>query len=321
MPAVTPGPAGSAASAAGQPAGSAPLSGTSGAGSGRPAFGVRLQRAITERGHLCAGIDPHPGLLTAWGLPVSAAGLERFALTCVQALAGVVPVVKPQSAFFEAFGSAGVAVLERVIAEATAAGALVLVDAKRGDIGSTMAAYAQAYLADGSPLAGDAVTISPYLGFGALEPALRLAEETGRGVFVLARTSNAEGAAVQRAVGGDGVEVAAAIVAAAAERNAGALAAGDPMGPVGLVVGATVPPGELDLSGLGGPILAPGFGAQGATAADLKTVFGAELPRVLPSSSRDVLRHGPDAGALREAALRARDVIAEVIPGAAPNGS
>ncbi|MCT2583246.1 orotidine-5'-phosphate decarboxylase [Actinophytocola gossypii] len=268
-------------------------------------FGARLTTAVSLRGPLCVGVDPHPALLDAWGLPATAAGLERFALTCVEALAGEVAVLKPQSAFFEAYGSAGVAVLERLIAEARAAGALVLLDVKRGDIGSTMAAYAEAYLADGSPLAADAVTLSPFLGFGSLAPAVDLAERTGRGVFVLALTSNPEGAAVQRAEAG-GRSVAQAMVDEAAARNAGA----SPLGHVGLVVGATVGSTDLDLSGLHGAILAPGFGAQGATVADLSRVFGPSPRHVLPSSSREILRHGPDVTALRAAALRMRDSLA-----------
>lgn len=270
----------------------------------RAPFGARVTTAVSVRGPLCVGIDPHPGLLEAWGLPVSADGLERFALTCVEALAGEIAVLKPQSAFFEAFGSRGVAVLERVIASARSAGALVIVDAKRGDIGSTMAAYARAYLGEGSPLAGDAMTISPYLGFGSLLPALELAEETGRGVFVLTLTSNPEGATVQRAVADDRT-VAQAIVDEAGARNTGA----SPLGPVGLVIGATVSTLDVDLSKLNATILAPGFGAQGATVADLHRVFGDDLRHVLPTTSRDVLQHGPDPEHLRTAALRVRDQI------------
>ncbi len=266
-------------------------------------FGARLAAAVSARGPLCVGIDPHPSLLEAWGLPDDAAGLERFALTTVDALADAIAVLKPQSAFFERHGSAGIAVLERIVARAAQAGALVLLDVKRGDIGSTMTAYAHAYLADGAPLAVDAITASPYLGVGSLEPAFALAAQTGRGVFVLARTSNPEGAAVQR--GG----VAQGVVDALAERNAVAR----PLGHLGVVVGATVPAGELDLDRLHGPVLAPGLGAQGATAQDLPSVFGAALPDVLPATSRDVLRHGPDRAALRGAALRARDLTAAVI--------
>ncbi|GAB3442549.1 orotidine-5'-phosphate decarboxylase [Actinophytocola sediminis] len=275
----------------------------------RAPFGARLTTAVSLRGPLCVGIDPHPSLLVDWGLPVSSAGLERFALTCVEALAGEVAVLKPQSAFFETFGSAGVAVLERVIAESRQAGALVLLDVKRGDIGSTMAAYATAYLADDSPLAADAVTVSPYLGFGSLEPALALAEQTGRGVFVLALTSNPEGASVQRAVSGERT-VAQSIVDEAAARNAG----GSPLGPVGLVIGATVGDHGLDLSAHHGAFLAPGFGAQGGTVADLRTVFGQNLRHVLPSTSRAVLQHGPEVASLRAAAHRVRDSLALAHP-------
>jgi orotidine-5'-phosphate decarboxylase len=271
----------------------------------RAPFGARVTTAVSLRGPLCVGIDPHTSLLEQWGLPVNAEGLARFADTCVEAFAGEVAVVKPQSAFFEAHGSAGVAVLERLIAACRSAGTLVLLDVKRGDVGSTMAAYAQAYLGEGSPLAADAITISPYLGFGSLDPALDLAEKNGRGVFVLALTSNKEGPQVQRAHTEDGVSVAQAVVDEAAARNAGA----SPLGPVGLVIGATVGRTELDLSKLNGTILAPGFGAQGAGVADLRTVFGTSLKHVLPSSSRDILRHGPDVTTLRSAALRVRDSL------------
>ena len=276
----------------------------------RAPFGSRVTTAVSVRGPLCVGIDPHPGLLADWGLPVNADGLERFAMTCVEAFAGEVAVVKPQSAFFEAHGSAGVAVLERLIAACKAAGALVLLDVKRGDIGSTMAAYAQAYLGEGSPLAADAVTLSPFLGFGSLDPALELAAKNGRGVFVLALTSNPEGASVQRADAQDGRSVAQTIVDEAAARNAGA----SPLGPVGLVIGATVGRTDLDLSALNGTILAPGFGAQGAGVAELTSVFGASVRHVLPTSSRDILRHGPDVATLRAAALRVRDSIAVTHP-------
>lgn len=271
----------------------------------RASFGARITTVVSVRGPLCVGIDPHAALLQQWGLPVDANGLERFAMTCVEAFAGEVAVVKPQSAFFEAHGSAGVAVLEKLIAASREAGALVLLDVKRGDIGSTMAAYAQAYLGEGSPLAADAITVSPYLGFGSLDPALDLAERTGRGVFVLALTSNKEGPQVQRARGENGVSVAQTMVDEAAARNAGA----SPLGPVGLVIGATVGRTELDLSTLNGTILAPGFGAQGAGVADLRTVFGASLKHVLPTSSRDILRHGPDVPTLRDAARRVRDSV------------
>src|SRR6476659_3952550 len=137
-------------------------------------FGERLTAALDYRGPLCVGIDPHAALLESWGLPVDATGLARFVETCVDAFSDTAAVIKPQSAFFEIYGSAGIAVLERTIRACQENGALVLLDVKRGDIGSTMAAYAQAYLAPGAPLAADAVTLSPYLGFGSLQPAFDL---------------------------------------------------------------------------------------------------------------------------------------------------
>ena len=129
-------------------------------------YGERLAALVTERGPLCVGVDPHPSLLASWGLAADAQGLERCARGMIEALGGIVPVFKPQSAFFEAYGAAGIAVLERTLADIKAAGAISLLDVKRGDIGSTMDAYAAAYLSDGSPLAADAVTLNPYLGFG-----------------------------------------------------------------------------------------------------------------------------------------------------------
>jgi orotidine-5'-phosphate decarboxylase len=256
-------------------------------------------------------VDPHPGLLRDWGLPLDAGGLERFALTATEALAEQVAVLKPQSAFFEAYGSAGIAVLERVLDQARQAGALVLLDVKRGDIGSTMAAYAAAYLGPDAALPADAITVSPYLGFDSLKPALDAAEATGRGVFVLARTSNPEGTPVQRAesANGRGVSVAQSVVDAAARRNADAAPL---LGHVGVVVGATGSAGELDLSRLNGPVLAPGFGAQGATARDLVRVFGDGRLAVLPASSRDILRHGPTVPELRAALGRVQGELGRV---------
>jgi orotidine-5'-phosphate decarboxylase len=209
----------------------------------------------------------------------------------------VAAVVKPQSAFFEAYGSAGVAVLERTIAACRDAGALVLLDVKRGDIGTTMAAYARAYLDPASPLAADAITLSPYLGVGALQPAFDTVEQHGGGAFVLALTSNPEGAQVQQARGDDGRSVAQAVVDELAQRNAGAA----PVGSLGAVVGATIGATDVDLSKLNGPFLVPGVGAQGGTPADVRRLFGAALPAVLPSVSREVLRRGPDRAALQVA--------------------
>ena len=263
-------------------------------------FGARLRRAMTERGPLCVGIDPHAPLLEKWGLPDSPHGLARFTDVVVDALAGSVAVLKPQSAFFERFGSRGLAVLESIIRQLREAGSLVLLDVKRGDIGSTVSAYADAYLNPSSPLYVDAVTASPYLGVDSLAPMFDAATAYGGGVFVLALTSNPEGASVQRARGADGRTVAQTVIDKISQLNAGA----EQWGSFGLVVGATVGDTGHDLSTVGGPLLAPGLGAQGATARDLRTVFGPNLSAVLPSYSREVLGAGPDASGLRAAAER-----------------
>lgn len=273
------------------------------------AFGQRLTAAVSERGPLCPGIDPHPELLRAWGLSADADGLAAFSDICVTAFAGFA-MVKPQVAFFEAYGSAGFAVLERTMAALREAGVLVLADAKRGDIGSTMAAYAAAWAGD-SPLAADAVTASPYLGFGSLQPLLDTAAAHGRGVFVLAATSNPEGASVQRAMAGSRT-VAQSVVddVASVNRSAANQATGPSTGSVGVVVGATVT--DLpDLSALGGPVLVPGVGAQGGRADALGGFGGARL--VLPTVSREVLRAGPAVADLRAAAERLRDEVAYLI--------
>ncbi|MHA7663874.1 orotidine-5'-phosphate decarboxylase [Mycolicibacterium sp. HS_4_1] len=269
-------------------------------------FGSRLRAAMAERGPLCLGIDPHPELLTAWGLPVSADGVAKFSDICVEAFAGFA-IVKPQVAFFEAYGSVGFAVLERTIAGLREAGVLVLADAKRGDIGSTMAAYAQAWAGD-SPLAADAVTASPYLGFGSLQPLLDIAAAGGRGVFVLAATSNPEGASVQCAVAGGRTVAQSMVDSVASVNNAAAVnAAGD--GSVGVVVGATLT--EVpDLSQLGGPVLLPGVGAQGGRPDALAGLGGARPGTLLPAVSREVLRAGPDVAAVRAAGERLRDAVA-----------
>jgi orotidine-5'-phosphate decarboxylase len=262
-------------------------------------FGARLRAALDARGPLCAGIDPHAGLLQAWGLPDTVAGLETFALTAAEALGPAVAAVKPQSAFFERFGSRGVAVLERTIRACREAGALVVLDVKRGDIGSTAQGYADAYLDPASPIAADAITASPYLGFGSLAPMLDTARKHDAGVFVLALTSNPEGPQFQHATAADGRSVAATVLDSLRAANGDAR----PLGSFGAVVGATIGGVDVDLD-INGPLLVPGIGAQGGTADDVRRIFEGVLDRVLPASSREILGAGPDQAALRDAAER-----------------
>jgi orotidine-5'-phosphate decarboxylase len=272
-------------------------------------FGARLHRVVAERGPLCVGIDPHAALLQRWGLADDVAGLERFAFTVVEALADRVAVLKPQSAFFERFGSRGIGVLESIIRQSRGAGAVVLLDVKRGDIGSTMAAYAGAYLDPASPLRADAITVSPYLGVGSLRPAFDAAAAHGGGVFVLALTSNPEGPTVQHAVTASGRTVAQTVIDEISQVNAGA----DPLGSTGLVVGATIGDTGHDLSKVNGPLLAPGLGAQGGTPDQLRAIFGESLRNVLPSYSREVLGAGPGVPDLRAAAQRAAAAVQAVL--------
>jgi orotidine-5'-phosphate decarboxylase len=263
-------------------------------------FGARLSAAVEKRGPLCVGIDPHAALLRRWGLPDDVDGLAAFARTVVEAVGEEVAVVKPQSAFFERFGSRGISVLESTIRQLRQVGALVLLDVKRGDVGSTMDAYAAAYLDPASPLAVDAITVSPYLGFGTLRSTIDLAAAHGGGVFVLALTSNPEGPSVQHATAADGRTVAQTVLDEISQLNRGAT----PLGSVGAVVGATIGETGHDFSATNGPLLAPGLGAQGATPAGLRRVFGDAIANVLPSYSREVLGAGPDVAGLRAAARR-----------------
>ena len=248
---------------------------------------------IAERGRLCVGIDPHEHLLTQWGLDASAAGAREFGLRVVDAAAGRAGIVKPQVAFFERYGSAGYAALEDVLAAARAAGLLVIADAKRGDIGSTMDAYARAWLTPGSPLEADALTVNPYLGVGSLGDTVTLALAHGKGLFVLAATSNPEAAELQ--TGRVGAQsVAGRVVADVTELNAGPTEPGE-WGSIGLVVGATVDRAAFGLPETitpPAPILAPGFGHQGAALSDLAALFGALAPAVVASESRGILAGG-----------------------------
>ena len=276
-------------------------------------FAAGVAEAVARTGPLCAGIDPSPALIEQWGLSDDARGVLRFGMTCIEAFAGVVPVVKPQVAFFERCGSAGMAALEAVIAEARAAGLIVIADAKRADIGTTMEAYASAWLDPDSPLCADAVTAVAYLGLGALQPMFDLAGAHGHGVIVVARSSNPEGRSLQeaRTGGGDGPSVEDMLLEQIAGLNRGGLV---PDGTIGAVVGATLQPSQFNLAGLGGTILAPGVGAQGAGAREVSGLFSGCPPgSVLASSSRSLLSAGPGIPALGAAARQARAEMAEAL--------
>jgi orotidine-5'-phosphate decarboxylase len=272
-------------------------------------FGARLRAAMEVRGPLCVGIDPHASLLRKWGLDDDVHGLESFSHTVVEAIGEEVAIAKPQSAFYERHGSSGIRVLESTIRHLRSAGALVLLDAKRGDISSTVQGYADAYLNPSSPMYVDAITATPYLGFGSLTPMIDAALKHGGGVFVVTLTSNPEGSSVQHAQTVDGRTVGQLMIDEIAQVNRGAY----PLGSIGAVVGATIGRTGHDFTFINGPILAPGLGAQGATPADLRTVLGRNLSGVVPSVSREVLSAGPDPAELRAAVARALSSCREII--------
>lgn len=273
-------------------------------------FAARVVQAVGRTGPVCAGIDPSPSLLGAWGLPDTGEGLRAFGSRCIEAFCGVVPVVKPQVAFFERLGAAGMSALESVIGEARAAGMLVIADAKRGDIGNTVEAYASAWLDPASPLVADAVTAFAYMGIGSLQPMVDLGAAFDRGVIVVVRGSNPEGRPVQEALTGSGTGPAVEdlLLAEIADLNRAL------PGTVGAVVGSTLQPSVFPLRDLGGVILAPGMGTQGGTAANAGDLFrGCPVGSVLPHVSRSVLVAGPDVASLRAAVIAVRDEMAAVL--------
>ncbi|MGG7463415.1 orotidine-5'-phosphate decarboxylase [Plantibacter sp. YIM 135347] len=279
-------------------------------------FGDRLERTFAASGRLCVGIDPHRFLLDAWGLADSAAGAESFGLTVVEAVAGRAGIVKPQIAFYERFGSAGYLALERVLAAARDAGLLVIGDVKRGEIGTSMEAYGEAWLTPGSSLEVDAMTVNPYLGFGSFAGTFAFAEANGKGAFVLTATSNPEGRTVQTAADpGTGRSVARGIADSIDEWNT-ANSTGA-FGSIGAVIGATLDLAEFGLEAPSAgrtavvPVLAPGFGHQGAKIEDAAQIFGAALPGVIVSESRSILGAGPDglASAVERTADNVRTAI------------
>jgi orotidine-5'-phosphate decarboxylase len=268
-------------------------------------FAQRFLELAQSRSPFCLGIDPTPQLLKAWNLPHSADGLAQMCETVATAAEDRLAIVKPQIAFFERFGSNGIGVLEKLIEAFHERGTLVLVDGKRGDIGSTVEAYAEAYLGPSSAFHADAITAHAYLGFGSLKPLLTHAVDAGAGVFVVVRSSNVEGASLQTAVlNNDGRTVADSLADMITEFNQ--QTSGSEIGPVGAVVGATIENELLPtLDRLPQSlILAPGIGHQGATFDDLRRRFAQHVARAIPSSSRAVLDRGPDVEQLRSEIVR-----------------
>ncbi len=269
-------------------------------------FGETLAARIEAFGPLAVGVDPSARVLADWGVSDDADGAAYLGLTVIEAVAPHVPAIKIQVAFFERFGAAGFVALEHVMDAAREASLLVLADAKRGDIGSTNEAYADAWLGDG-PLGAHALTVSPYTGVGSLEPFVLRAQRAGRGLFVLAATSNPEGGAIQGARVESGRRVSDAVLEELAARNARS----DGRGVLGAVIGATREVPQMDLASLGGPVLVPGVGAQGAGASDVaRLTRGCARASVLPSLSRAILARGPSVAGLAAEARHWRDELA-----------
>lgn len=272
-------------------------------------FSRKLENAFASRGQLCAGIDPHESLIDEAGYSLDSDGLELFSMKLLDEITDVVSIIKPQVSFFERFGARGFAVLENLLVEASKRGLLVIADAKRGDIGSTMQAYSDAWLSKNAPFMCDALTVSPFLGVGSLHGTIAEASERGKGIFVLCATSNPEGRDVQMASNGD-ISVSEMIAEQAIELNQISANSESRFGSVGLVIGATIDnPGLLQtLEGEGGklrtPILAPGFGAQGAVLGDIRRTFGSIAEDVICSVSRDILADGLDNARRRANALQ-----------------
>lgn len=289
-----------------------------------PTFGHRLAVAFATRGQLCVGIDPHAWLLGEWGLADDAEGLREFGLRVVDAAEGQVGIVKPQVAFFERHGSAGLAALEVILAAARQAGLVTIADAKRGDLGTTVEAYGQAWLTPGSPLEADAMTVNAYQGVGSLAAPIALAREAGKGLLVLAATSNPEALPAQTAIISAGAQAGKTVAAGIVDEVMGLNAALRPatvptaaLGSFGVVIGATVDAEQFGIrleamaQAPATPVLAPGFGHQGAEFSALRERYGAVTPFVIASTSRDVLAAGP--GGISEAMARQAGELAECL--------
>lgn len=263
-------------------------------------FATRFEQARADLGPLVWGLDPSGHLLEQWGLGDTATGLDRFVDIVLPVAATTVGLVKPQSAFYERHGWRGVRTLARLVVEARSAGLLVIIDAKRGDIGSTNDAYGDAYLGTGAPMAADALTVTPYLGLGAMGGLASRANQAGCCLIVVVRSSNPEGRAVQGARGASGRTVDQQLLHEIGDLNKQLCP--DGIGPVGAVVApGDLQPG-LDLPSANALFLAPGIGAQGATMDDVARTFATCVDRVMPSVSRGILAGGPDPARLHDAA-------------------
>ncbi len=264
-------------------------------------FGDRLTTAISKKGTpLVVGIDPRVGQLPEKiknGMDANdcesvANAFAEFGIAVIDVVKDLVPAVKPQAAFFEQLGPLGMAALAQVVDHAAAEGLIVVMDAKRGDIGSTAQAYAQAYLGTKSQTAWgcDCLTVNPYMGFDTLEPFFNTAQSNGAGLFVLCKTSNPGSDALQEQLTEGGKKI-HQHVAEEIQRLCAQTQGDSGYGIVGAVVGATYPQQLVELRKQmpNSILLVPGFGAQGGTASDVAGAFDENGLGALVNSSRGII--------------------------------
>lgn len=274
-------------------------------------FAARLQQKIAEHSPLCVGIDPSAALLKSCNLPNTPEGAFEFGKRVLEAADFRISVLKPQSAFFERFGSAGMKAVEELTSLARSREVLVLLDGKRGDIDTTGAAYAEGYFSSTTTLRVDAVTTQVYLGLAALDPFLDIASRAEGGVFVVVRSSNPEGRDLQTARMANGETVAQNLCREITLRNR---RQGAGLGYIGAVVGATCDDGnEIAEAMPQSFILAPGVGAQGATVQDVLTRMPSARGRVLPSVSRAILANGGAIADIRTTIRGLQDQARELL--------
>jgi orotidine-5'-phosphate decarboxylase len=262
-----------------------------------PTFAARLQQKIAEHSPLCVGIDPSASILKSCDLPNTPEGALEFGKRVLEAADHRISLLKPQSAFFERFGSGGLQALEELTRLARSREVLVLLDGKRGDIDTTGAAYAEGYFSSTTTLRVDAVTVHVYLGLAALDPFFDIATRAEGGVFVVVRSSNPEGRELQTARLANGETVAQNLCREITARNR---RQSDELGYLGAVVGATCDDAAETVAALPQSfILAPGVGAQGATLQDVLTRMPSAKGRVLPNVSRAILANGGGVAEIR----------------------
>jgi orotidine-5'-phosphate decarboxylase len=277
-----------------------------------PTFADRLQQKIHEHSPLCVGVDPSAALLKACGLPDTPEGALEFGERVLEAADFRIALLKPQSAFFERFGSAGFRALEALVQLAREREVLVLLDGKRGDIDTTAAAYAEGYFSATTTLRVDAITTHCYLGLAALEPFFAAAIAAEGGVFVVVRSSNPEGQGLQTARMANGETVAQSLCREITARNLRQRK--DGLGPIGAVVGATCEDADATVAALPHSfVLAPGVGAQGATMRDVLARMPAGRGRVLPNVSRAILANGSRREDIRTTIVVLQDQARELL--------